>query len=457
MDTEQTVFSVIDRPLSRRRLLQVLGMSGVSLAVAACAPVSTTSAPGAAEAGAPAAGAGEVTFMLQGTPSELEMYQEWAKKYSEEHSGTTVLIDFLPFADYETKLRTMLAAKNPPDHFWLYFNNIIEFTDNGLLQPFGDRIAASGFPISDFAQANRDMFTVGGSLYGIPRESSTLVLFWSKKAFADAGLEAPTETWTWEGEFLDAAKALTVASDDPTQRRYGFSAPIGAGMNWAAMPVVWSFGGDIVNADKTAVTANAPETVAGYQWLADLVNVHQVAPALGALAGQSVDQLFLNGQVGMQISGKWSVQPLREAMQESGLEGGFDVIPLPAGPAGQMTRTSGGAYAIPRDAKNAEGAWELIKFWSGEEFTKYYTETGGLFPAYLPVLNSDSFLQPDQEPNNSIAFVTSLEFARPEAIFGGYAELTNLVESGLDPVYSGAQTAQLALDEVQRKAEGLLP
>jgi len=459
--------------VSRRDVLKMLGVSAFGTVLASCAPKSTpTSAPASptekptsppspteaptdapAPTEAPAGPTGEVKYMFLG--DIMDVYEEYAGKFQEANPELTVTIDSLPFADFETKIRTMFAAKNPPDVFWLYFNNIFEFVDNDILLPLDEFIARDNFPIEDFAKANVDMFTVDGHIYGIPRESSTLVLFWSEKAFADAGIEPPDDSWDWEGKFLEAAKKLTVESDDPTQRRFGFNAPVGAGNNWAAMPIVWSFGGDIVSADKTRATVNDPATIQGYQWLADLINVHKVAPSAGSLAGQSIGEMFLNGQIGMYVSGKWDVQVLRDTMAELGIETAFDVAPFPTGPAGRMTRTSGAAYAIPKDAENPEGAWELIKWWASYDVVEKLALTGGMFPAYLPVLNSDSFIQPGQPPEHAQVFVDSLEFARPEAVFGGYSELTNLVEAGMDPVYAGDQTAEEALNEVQRKAESL--
>ena len=76
-------------------------------------------------------------------------------------------------------------------------------------------------------------------------------------------------------------------------------------------------------------------------------------------------------------------------------------------------------------------------------------------PTYLPVLNSDVFLQPGQVPEHKGVFLDALEYARPEAVFENYGELTNLVEAAMDSVYAGEQTAEEALNEVQRKAESL--
>jgi multiple sugar transport system substrate-binding protein len=450
--------------MSRRDVLKLLAASAVGTALAACVPATApvpapagpakepTPAPEPTQA-PPQGPSGEVKFLWLG--DLMDQYTEYAKKFQETHPQIKLTLDSLPFTEFETKIRTMFAAGNPPDVFWLYFNNIFEFVGNDVLLPLNPYIDRDKFPIQDFAQANLDMFTIGGKLYGIPRESSTLVLYWSEKAFKDAGIEPPDDTWDWEGKFLEAAQKLTVPSDDPTVRRYGFNPPVGAGMNWAAMPIVWSFGGDIVNKDKTKATVNDPNTINGYQWLADLINVHKVAPAIGSLAGMSGGEMFLKGQIAMYVSGKWEIQGLRDTIKQLGIDTAFDVALMPKGPAGRVTRTSGAAYAIPKAAKNPDGAWELVKWWESKEFVTLIAETGGMFPAYLPVLNSDSFLQPGQPPAHTKAFVDSLAFARPEAVFAKYSELTNLVEAGMDPVWAGQQSAQEALTEVQRKAEAL--
>jgi multiple sugar transport system substrate-binding protein len=387
-------------------------------------------------------------FMLAGVAT---VGAEWARKFEQANPQIKVKDEYLPFGQYETKLRMLFAAGTPPDAFWYYFNNTVEFTDNDLVLSIDDLIARDGFAIKDFADISVKMFTHAGKLYGVPREATSLALAWSKKAFDDAKVDPPNESWTMD-TFLEAAKKLTVDSRDPTQRRFGVWVPTSGFVE--TIPWVWSLGGDLVSADRKAATVTADATVKGFQWVADLINVHKVAPPPGMLAGQDGVQLFLRGQIAMQVIGRWVVAAWRKSMEA--LPGtDFDVVLIPKGPAGRFTRISAASYAIGKKAKNIEAGWAFIKFMSSREVTEDLLVRTGMAPAYQPVAKSDVFLEPGQSPANMKAFVDALAFGRAEPVFARYAELSNLVAAALDLVYTGQQSAAEAMAGIKAKADAL--
>ena len=59
-----------------------------------------------------------------------------------------------------------------------------------------------------------------GKLYGLPNGTQTMVMYYNKKMFDDAGIAYPKDGWTWD-EFSDAAKKLTKA--DGSVYGYGLS------------------------------------------------------------------------------------------------------------------------------------------------------------------------------------------------------------------------------------------
>lgn len=49
----------------------------------------------------------------------------------------------------------------------------------------------------DFYPAERQAATVGEKIIGVPALVDNLAIVYNKKLFADAGVAAPTASWTW--------------------------------------------------------------------------------------------------------------------------------------------------------------------------------------------------------------------------------------------------------------------
>ena len=59
-----------------------------------------------------------------------------------------------------------------------------------------------------------------GSTYLIPMQVGTMLMFYAKKPFDDAGMPYPTDDWTFE-EFMEMAQKLTNTSGE--QKMFGLA------------------------------------------------------------------------------------------------------------------------------------------------------------------------------------------------------------------------------------------
>src|SRR5439155_1600431 len=85
-----------------------------------------------------------------------------------------------------------------------------------------------------------------------------------KALFDAAGLQYPTDQWTWD-DFRAAAKALT----NPAKKQFGFSYPMDASEDtvWHYDPLLWQNGGSILDASNTKAAFNSPQGVQALQVL----------------------------------------------------------------------------------------------------------------------------------------------------------------------------------------------
>ena len=159
-----------------------------------------------------------------------------------------------------------------------------------------------------------------------------------------------------------------------------------------------------------------------------------VSMGANSLGTADAEDYFISGKFGMFVDGRWEVPTLRQNMSKSGKwgEGSWNVAPLPVykeydangnvtvhGVAGGHSGSMG--LAIAEGSRNKQAAFEFLKFVAGEEGQKAQAEAGFAIPNQKALANQDVFLQPDQDPKNSIVFVEAAGVQRP----GDWWSLTN--------------------------------
>ncbi len=106
-----------------------------------------------------------------------------------------VSIDINPdWPTYQEKVKTMIAAKQPPDLFNYNFNpNDLSRQNSGQLLnflPYMDEEWRSRFKPEDLAA-----LTINGELTSVPYEKAGVLFYYNKKLFAKAGITEFPQTW----------------------------------------------------------------------------------------------------------------------------------------------------------------------------------------------------------------------------------------------------------------------
>src|SRR5690554_3440622 len=140
----------------------------------------------------------------------LEALEDLIADFEATHEGITIDYTFVPYGDYFVRLQTDFAAGNPPDVFELNFENFATFASRGTLLPLDDYLTEDKRDF--FYGAALDAFASGGTQYALPISFSTVVMYYNKDMFDAAGLDYPTDDWTW-AEVEAAGLALTDADN----------------------------------------------------------------------------------------------------------------------------------------------------------------------------------------------------------------------------------------------------
>lgn len=393
-----------------------------------------------------ATGPVEITFTMWGAPEELAVWQAVVDDFQKTNSNIKVNVDVSDWDSYWTKLNTLIAGGTPPDVFAMDAPLFLDWQSRGALlnlQPYID--ANPGF-LDGFYPQTLTAYKAADGYYGLPRDFQTIVLFYNKDMFDAAGVAYPTADWTYD-DLLAAAKTLTVDTDgDGKIDHYGFwSDTWDMELLWSE--VIWSYGGEILNADHTQTLIGEGPARDAWAYI-DSLYKEGVMPT-PTTAGEFGFDLFQSNMAAMTTIGHWAVPGYVQA----GIN--FDVAPMPGGPAGQATSVNSAGFVIAKDSKNADAAFEFIKFALSEAGQKRLAELGFAIPVLTSVAESDAYLQQPGGLNQQV-FLDSLAFARMKPVFKGYEEWAGVVGDGLIPVFDGEAELSATLDEVIPAADAVL-
>jgi len=380
--------------------------------------------------------------------SDYDLYNDIVTDFMKENPEIQVKIDWLPWAEALAKFKTQFAAGTPPDVFWLWVNQFQYYMSAKSLLNLTPYIEKDNFKTDEFFPVSLSAYTGSdGNIYALPREISGMVVYYNKDLFDKAGLEYPSENWTW-GDYLEISKKLTIKDANGKITQYG-SAPLTTYTSFNS--ILWGYGAELLNADRTACTLDTPEAMAAIQYMADTINVDKITPT--PAEGAQFENLFLSSKVAMFVSGRWSTQQLWAAENAPK----WDIQHMPYGPKGRFTRSSAGSHAIAAVTKYPDQAWKLVKYLGSGPLMNKLAESGLIVPAYKPAAYSDGFLQPTKDPEHSQIFLDCLEYGKYEPVETPvFDEITNILNADLDAVWSGAKSVDDFIKEVVPKINDAL-
>lgn len=429
-----------DSTLTRRTLLATSGLAASAIALGGCAKGDDKISAGAAAGSASistAAWDDSVGDLLKGPIAAA-----FSKK-----TGIAVRPQAsVPFADYQTRFRTLLAGGQPPDVMRLNDDFMPEISDKKLAADLAPHFTKSALKEDDFFP----IFTwskLPSGQRGLVVASQVRVLFYNKTMFQKAGVTLPPSDWTADGwswdDFLAAAKALTKGSDQ-------FGAAIVGDTGYEE---IWSRnngGPGTYSEDGKKFTLADPLGVEAVQWVADLSLKHKVQPSWGDLKpDQAAERMFVAGKLGMILNTSSSVAYYNENVTDFE----WEIAPIPA-KVHQYQQGSIVLYIIPESGKQQDDAWEYLNYAIGEDGGRMVAEAGVAVPVNKKA--AESLKSPGKYPKNIDLLVSGSEQSKIVNYTKASSQAVSLYRPQLERVYTGEITAQKALSGIRGQVEAAL-
>lgn len=381
----------------------------------------------------PKAGAsGKISFMVFGDPAELAAYQTLVDAFHSEHPEIQVEVIQVPSqSDYRKRLAADLAAGTPADVVFFNYRLYASFAGAGALQPLTTYLEKSNvIKESDFYPQAMEPFKWKGEQMCIPQNISSLVVYYNKDLFAQAGVPFPAAGWTWD-DFTSAAEALTKDLDGD-----GVTDQFGAGIDPEFIrlaPFIWQSGGELVDDPENPSTLllDTDEAFTAAEFFVGLQTVHHVVPNAEEEASENSESRFINGRTAMYFNSRRAVPTFRESANFD-----WDVAALPQGKSPATILHSDG-YCMPSASKNKDAAWIFIEFANSVKGQTIVAGAGRTVPSLKAVANSPAFLDPNAKPASSQVFLDVIPTIHALPIVPNWADIEDTVTEELMRAFYG--------------------
>lgn len=372
--------------------------------------------------------------------NQEKIMKEIADKYMAEHEDVDIQVELGTYKDHFTKLETQSQGDVMPDIFFMNAPNFLKFASNDVLEPLDDIISEKNINMDDFPDALKDMYRYEDQQYGIPKDWDLGALWYNKEIFDEAGVDYPTNEWTWD-DMVEAARKI---KDSNIEGVWPIAAP--ADTQTIVYDTIPQAGGYVINEEKTKSGYDSPEAIEGVKAWVDLIE-EELSPNLQTLEDTKPVELFKAGKLAMVIEATWNVP---EFMQDDNIKDKIDIVQYPYVKERAVT-IHGLSYCMPKSSADNEAAKDFLAYLASPEINDLWAESGTVIPANENSLDKWLNSYPDV---NLKAFTDQLEYShiypysKNTSVWNAYeAEELKLIWSGSKTVEEGLKDLATQMNE----------
>ena len=267
------------------------------------------------------------------------------------------------------------------------------------------------------------------------------MLFYNKTLFEDAGVDLPTNDWTWD-DMRAAAEALT----DQDAGVWGDFQPITFHEFYKSLAQA---GGQFLNDDSTEATFSSPQGVEAANWLVQKSGAVMPTEADGAGTPDFDSTLFADGNLAMWHTGIW----MFGAMAETDFE--WDIVVEPGNETKASAMFANGAV-VSADSESPQAAQRWIDFLASSDVTSdVRLEASWELPPVADESKLSAYLDVSP-PANRQAVLDSLESVVLPPVIESQQEMQDIVTEELGNAAAGRKTVEEALADAEERVNELL-
>ncbi len=381
----------------------------------------------------------DVTLTLW-TESATGAEATFAGEFSEMDNGITIEVREIRFDDIVTETLRAFATRTNPDIISIDNPDHAAFAARGAFLDLTDLAAGSDqIDMDNYFPGPRSSFTWDGGVYGIPRASNTIALYYNKDLFEAAGLDPDSPPTTWD-ELYEAASALT----DPDNDVYGiaFSAKASEEGTFQFLPWLQMTGGSFeqVNGDGAA------DALAFWKTLLD---EGLTSPDTLTRGQWDSTGTFNGGNAAMVISGPWELNRMASDAQ---FEWGVTLLPVREEGGPRASALGDFNLAIFDNTEHPEEAFAFLEYFDSQ-MDRLWPEFTRMPP------RPDVSLAPTGDARIDEAagvFTEQLQYAANRGPHPEWPRISRAIQDAIQSSLTGQKEPQEALDDAQAVIDGIL-
>ncbi len=369
-----------------------------------------------------------------------------------EEENPEIVVEAVYSGDYDDTLvsaQTAIDGGDPPATTVLLNTDMFSLIEDDLIVPFDDVVETEeeeawldGF-YDAFMANSRDG---EGRTWGIPFQRSTIVQYWNKDAFAEAGLDPEVAPQTWE-EIIEIGGAVQEGSDVA----WGLQIPSSGFPYWLFQALTTQAGTEIVNADGNETSFDDPEVVTALEFWLELVDAGVHPP--GIVDWGTAPEDFFQEETAMMWTTTGNLTNVRD---NAPFEFGVDL--LPEGPGGRGSPTGGGNFFLFADAEPAEqvAAMRLIRYLTEPEQAAEWTIATGYVAPTPEAWETDTLQEYVADFPAAEVARDQLEFAVRELATYQRGQVYDVLNDAIQAAIVGDEEPEAALRSAQEQADAIL-
>ena len=356
------------------------------------------------------------------------------------------------YDDARIKALAALKAGQPAQISVLFSIDIYELLEQDVIVPWDEAATTADDKawLKSFYPALMMNGTYKNKVYGIPFQRSTIVLYWNKEAFKEAGLDPEKAPANWT-EMTAMAQKLMKKDASGNVQRWGVMVPSTGYAYWMFQAFARQNGQDLMNRDGNQTNYAHPDVIGALQYWRDLGAKHKVMPE-GTVEWGTLRQAFTEGKTAMM----WHTTGNLTAVKGSA-KFPFGVAMLPASRQ-RGSPTGGGNFYLFKKTTPAErkAALAFVKFMTAPERAADWSMATGYVATSAAAYDTPKLKAYAAEFPPAVVARDQFQYATPELSTFQTGRVRKLLDDAIQASLTGQKQPADALKAAQAEADRLL-
>ena len=353
----------------------------------------------------------------------------------------------------ETIVKALTAHKSgtPPVTSVLLSTDMFTLVDEDAIVPFDNFVKSADDKawMNSFYKAFMANSQTGGKTWGIPFQRSTVVMYWNKEAFKEAGMDPNKAPQSW-GELKDYATKLTKKDAGGKVTQWGVQIPSSGFPYWLFQTLTTTNDAILANDAGNAVKFDDPKVIEALQYWVDLGKAGVHPP--GVVEWGTTPKDFFERKVAIMFT---TTGNLTNVKNNAKFDFGVGMIP---GNKRKGSPTGGGNFYIFKKStpQQQDAAFQFVKWITQPERAALWSMETGYAGVSEAAYKTDALAKYGRDFPQALVARDQLPFSVAEFSTHENQRVTKALNDGLQAALTGAKAPAQAMKEAQAEADRIL-